>query len=70
MKGSTPMVPYDTYRIYHIECAKSPTDVRRADEQAARVASALSSLLRGIGRPVRAVRRPSSIAARARPRPA
>jgi hypothetical protein len=64
------MVPYDTYRIYHIERARSAADVRRADEQAARVASALSSLLRGIGRPVRAVRRPSPVAAPARPRPA
>lgn len=64
------MVPYDTYRIYHIEHAKSPADLRRADEQAARVASALTSLLRGIGRPVRAMRRPAPAAAPARPRPA
>ncbi len=32
------MVPYDTYRIYQIERAKSPAEVRRADEQAAQLA--------------------------------
>jgi hypothetical protein len=64
------MVPCDTYRIYQIERAKSPADVRRADEQAARVASAVSSLLRGITRPVRAVRGPSPVAAPGLPRPA
>jgi hypothetical protein len=64
------MVPYDTYRIYHIENAQSPAAIRRADEQAARVVSALSSLLRGIGRPVRAARRPAPVAPPARPRPA
>jgi hypothetical protein len=57
------MVPYDTCRIYQIERAKSSAEVRRADEQAARVASAVSSLLRGITGPVRAVRRPSPVAA-------
>jgi hypothetical protein len=47
------MVPYNTYRIYQIERAKSPAEVRRADQQAAQLASALSSLFRGITRPVR-----------------
>jgi hypothetical protein len=64
------MVPYDTYRIYQIERAKSFAEARRADEQAARAASAISSLLRGIARPVRAVRRPSPAAAPSMPRPA
>ena len=64
------MVPYDTYRIYQIERAKSLAEVRRADEQAARVASAVSSLLRGITRPVRAVRRPFPAVAPSTPRPA
>ena len=64
------MVPYDTYRIYQIERAKGPPEVRRADEQAARVASAVSSLLRGIIRPMRAVRRPSPAAVPGLPRPA
>ena len=50
------MVPYDTYRIYQIERAKSLAEVRRADEQAARFAAAVSSLFGGIMRPVRAVR--------------
>jgi hypothetical protein len=53
------MMPYDTYRLYQIERAKSPAEVRRADEQAARLASAASSLVRGITRPWRAMRRPS-----------
>jgi hypothetical protein len=49
------MMPYDTYRRYQIERAKSSAEVRRADEQAARVASAVSALLRGIT-PARASR--------------
>jgi hypothetical protein len=51
-------MPYDTYRLYQIERAKSPAEVQRADEQAARLISATSSLLRGLTRPVRAIRRP------------
>jgi hypothetical protein len=68
------MMPYDNYRLYQIERAKSPAEVRRADEQAARLASAASSLFRGITRPWRAMRRasrrPSPVAARDLPRPA
>jgi len=63
------MVPYDTYRIYQIERAKSLAEVRRADAQAALVASAISSLFRGITWPVRTVRKPVPAAAR-QPRPA
>ena len=51
-------MPYDTYRLHQIERAKSPAEVQRADEQAARLMSAVSSLLRGLTRPVRAIRRP------------
>ena len=51
-------MPYDAYRLYQIERAKSPAEVQRADEQAARLISAVSSLLRGLTRPVRAIRRP------------
>ena len=54
------MVPYDTYRIYQIERAKSLAEVRRADEQAARAASAFSALFRCITGPARAVRKPSA----------
>jgi hypothetical protein len=43
-------MPYDTYRFYQIERAKSPGEVQRADEQAARLASAVSSLFRSITR--------------------
>jgi len=48
------MVPYDAYRIHEIERAKSLAEVQRADEQAARVAYAVSSLLRGVACSVRA----------------
>ena len=41
-------MPYDTHRLHLVGRAKSPAEVRRADEQTARVASAVSSLLRGI----------------------
>jgi hypothetical protein len=64
------MAPYDTYRIYQIERAKSPAEVHRADEQAARVACAVSWLVRGITRPVRAVRRPFPAAVPGLPRTA
>ncbi|HEY3035831.1 MAG TPA: hypothetical protein VGJ54_14390 [Streptosporangiaceae bacterium] len=64
------MMPYDTYRLHQIERVKSPAEVRRADEQAARLAAAASALFRGITRPVRAIGRPSPAAARGLPRPA
>jgi len=64
------MVPYDTYRIYQIERAKSPAEVRHAEQQAAQLASALSSLFCGIARLVRAVWRPSPAAVRRLPRSA
>jgi hypothetical protein len=41
-------VPYDTYRIHQIERARSHADVRRAGEQAAQLASVISSLFHGI----------------------
>jgi hypothetical protein len=64
------MMPYNSYRLYQIERVKSPAEVHRADEQAARLASAVSSLLRGITRPVGAIRRPSLAGTRRMPRPA
>jgi hypothetical protein len=64
------MMPYDTYRLYQIERTKSPAEVRRADEQAARLASAASSLFRSITRPWQAMRRPYRTATRDLPRPA
>jgi len=64
------MMPYDTYRNYQTERAESPAEVRRADEQAARIASGVSSLLRSITRPARAVRKPFPAAAPSLPRPA
>jgi hypothetical protein len=38
------VMPYDTYRLYQIERTKSSAEIRRADEQAARIASALAAL--------------------------
>jgi hypothetical protein len=70
VKAVKVMMPYDTYRLYQIERAKSPAEVRRADEQAARLASVISSLFRGLTRPVRAVRTESPAAVPRRPRPA
>jgi hypothetical protein len=63
-------MPYDTYRTYQIDRAKSPAEIRLADEQAARLTSAISGLFRGITRPARAIRSPSPAPAPARPRPA
>ena len=46
--GEAPvMMPYDTYQLYQVERAKSPAEIRHADEQAGRLASAASSLFRG-----------------------
>jgi hypothetical protein len=64
------MVCHNSYRLYQIERVKSPAETRHADEQAARLASAVSSLFRGITRPAGAIRRPSlagTRASRARP---
>ena len=52
-------MPYDTYRLYQIERAKSPAEIQRADQQAARLVSAISSLFRAMMRPARAVSAPS-----------
>ena len=70
VKAVKVMMPYDTYRLYQIERTKSPAEIRRADEQAAQVASAASSLFRRITRPWRAMRRPSPVTPRDLPRPA
>ncbi len=64
------MMPYDTYRLYEIERVKSSAGAQRPDEQAARMASAASSLFRGITRSVRSIRWPSPAATRGLPRPA
>jgi hypothetical protein len=59
-------MPYDTYRLYQIERARAPAR-SGADEQATRLASAVSSLVRGITRPAR---KPLPAAARGLSRPA
>lgn len=63
------MMPYNSYRLYQIERARRPDEIRYADEQAARIASASSSPFRGIARLVRAMCRPSPAATRCLPRP-
>jgi hypothetical protein len=63
-------MPYDTYRLHQIGRAKSPAEIRRGDEQAARAASAVSSVLRSITPPARAERKPFPAAAPSLPRPA
>ena len=37
IKGARIVIPYDTYRLYRIERAKSAAEARYADEQAARL---------------------------------
>ena len=51
------MMPSDSYRLYQVERVMSAAEVRRADEQAGRLAAAVGRLVRGITRPVRSVRR-------------
>ena len=46
-------MPYDTYRLYQIQRTKSPAEIRRADEQAARIASALAAVFGALTRPRR-----------------
>jgi hypothetical protein len=64
------MMPYDSYRLYQIERAKSPAEIRHADEKAARMASAASSVFRSITRPFRVMRRPAHAGTCHLPRPA
>jgi hypothetical protein len=64
------MMPYDSYRLYQVQRVKSRAEVRHADEQAARLASAVSWLLRGITQPRRAALSASPAAPPALPRPA
>jgi hypothetical protein len=64
------MMPYDSYRLYEVERVKSRAEVQYADQQAARLAGAISSLLRGITLPKRAVRSASPAAVPCLPRPA
>ena len=64
------MMPSDSYRLYQIERTKTPAEIYRADQQAARLAAAVSSLFRGMARPVRAALRPAPAATRGLPRSA
>jgi hypothetical protein len=45
------MIPYDSYRLFQIERSKSDAEMRYADEQACRLVSAGSRLLRAVTRP-------------------
>src|SRR5215831_8017184 len=51
LAGVRTVMPPDSYRLYWIERAKSPAEIQRADEQAARLVSAVSWLSRAIGGP-------------------
>ena len=53
------MMPYSSYRLYQLERAKSPAEIRHADDQAGRLASAASSVFRSITGPFRVRQRPS-----------
>jgi hypothetical protein len=52
------MMPYDTYRLYEVERAKSPCEIQRADGQAALLAAAICSLFRAIAKAPAAAGRP------------
>ena len=56
--GVRTVMPLNSYRLYWIERAKSPAEIQHADEQAARLVSAVSWLFRAIAWPARAARRP------------
>jgi hypothetical protein len=51
------MMPYDSYRLYEIERAKSAYEIQRADRQAALFFSAVSGLFRAIAQARSAVLR-------------
>jgi MFS family permease len=56
--------------INALTAAFHPDNVRRTDEQTARIATAVSTLIRGITWPVRTARTPSPVTAPSLPRPA
>ncbi len=56
-----PLMPYETYRLYQAERAKSPAEVERDDERAGRLTAAVSSLFRA-ARAVTNMRRGDAIA--------
>ncbi len=62
------MMPYDTYRLYQAERGKSSVEARHADEQAGRLASAASRLLRAITRSAAAAPDPCPAAGSGLPR--
>ena len=65
------MMPSDSYRLYRVERVMSAAEVRRADEQAGRLAAAVGRLVRGITRPVRSAPTMTHVARTAEPgRPA
>jgi len=55
------VMPYDACRLYQIQRTKSSAETRRADEQAARIVSALTALFDVITRrpPIAANGRPA-----------
>jgi hypothetical protein len=58
------MMPYDTYRLYQVERARSTHEIHHADRRAARLSSAVSGLFRAI---TQTARRPHPAAPAGRP---
>ena len=46
------MMPYQVYQLYQTERPKSPTEIRRADEQLGRAAESISGLWRRAVEPI------------------
>jgi hypothetical protein len=55
-QGARSMMPYDSYRLYQAQRPKSAAEMRRADDQAGRLAAATAELFRSIARPGRVAR--------------
>jgi hypothetical protein len=50
------MMPSDSYRLYQVERVKSAEEIRRANDQAGRLAEAVARLVRGLTQPARPAR--------------
>jgi hypothetical protein len=59
------VIPYHSYQLYQIDRPKSPAEIRYADVQAGRLSATIADLLRGVARPVRAIRRPEPVTSQA-----
>ncbi len=55
------MTAYNSYPLYQIERPKSTAEIRYADVQAGLFAATIADLLRGVARPLRAIRKPQPV---------